>query len=252
MQRPYLFILLFLSCSTPPAQKKTAILADTTTGLSKDKAGRSGYHTTQDSVLIYAGPDDTFELSKKEFNDVVDNHPELYSKDVGDPDATYALSNAEKQPVFNSEAGQDEYYLLYAYFLKQKNGIAKYAAQRRKLIAIYATLNTIYGFLNYGGTYYGHQGSRIMGYAEYSIYLFSWSKDYYQRSYDITKQKAHYIAGLRQLVLDEEKIDNNTLPGKEKEERRRELYKEINTLNNLITDYFYLRRAQSFEHEHYF
>ena len=76
-----------------------------------------------------------------------------------------------------------------------------------------------------------------MGYAEYSIYLLREEKEYYQRSYDITKQKAYYIAGLKQLSVDEGKTDCTT---------------QINTLNNLITDYFYLRMAQKFEHEHYF
>ncbi len=140
---------------------------------------------------------------------------------------------------------------MYAYFLKQKNGIAKYSVRRKKLLEIYDTLNSLFGNLNYGGTYFGHQYSRIEGYAEFSVYWFRHYEDYFDKTYNITKQKQFYIAGLKQLIIDEVGIDNNLISENEKSKRRKELFKLVENLNKEITDNFYLRMAQSFQSNHY-
>src|SRR5439155_10350432 len=116
-----------------------------------------------------------------------------------------------------------------------KNGIDKYAERRKKLISIYSNINSLFGYFEYGGTYFGHQYSRILGYAEYSIYLYSQSKDHFEKTYDIAKQKEFYIEFLRQLIGDESKIDNKTL-GQKKIERNKELNKIVDDLDKLITD----------------
>ncbi|MBL0153394.1 MAG: hypothetical protein IPP93_07885 [Chitinophagaceae bacterium] len=59
----------------------------------------------------------------------------------------------------------------------------------------------------YGGTYFTHQWGRILGYAEYSVYLLPKKASDIRKSYDITKQKELYIKSLRQLIDDESKID---------------------------------------------
>ncbi len=238
-----------------------AIFKDTTILLPKSKGERARYHTTKDTVYIYSESKDTLKYSKEEFNDIIDNFPELYSGNVTNPDTTFANSKVWVDLVdsignkthlsFSSESGQDEYYVLYAYFLKHKNGIKKYSARRKKLIELYNTLNSLFNQLNYGGTYFGHQYSRIEGYTEFSIYWFASYEDYFDRPYDITKQREYYIGGLKQLILDEEKIDYNTIGKKEKEERRKELFKKVDNLDKLITDNFYLRMAQSFQSDHY-
>ena len=139
---------------------------------------------------------------------------------------------------------------LKKYFLKQKNGVKEFAQQRQKLIDIYSNINSLFGHFEYGGTYFGHQSSRILGYAEYSIYLLPKNNDNISKTYDITKQKELYIKSLRQLIEDENKIDFNTL-GQEKIERTKKLNKIVDELDKLITDNFYLRRAQEFQYGHY-
>ena len=76
------------------------------------------------------------------------------------------------------------------------------------------------------------------------------SKDDFNKSYAITKQKELYIKSLRQLIKDESTIDFITL-GKDKEIRNKELNEIVDKLEELITDNFYLRRAQEFQHSHY-
>lgn len=91
---------------------------------------------------------------------------------------------------------------------------------------------------------------RILGYAEYSIYLFPKEKNELEKTYDITKQKKLYIKSLRQLIEDESKIDFETL-GQEKIIRNKELNTIVDELEKLITDNFYLRRAQEFQYRYY-
>lgn len=139
---------------------------------------------------------------------------------------------------------------MYAYFLKQRNGVTEFAQQRQKLIDIYSNINSLFGHFEYGGTYFGHQSSRILGYAEYSIYLLPKTKDDISKTYNITTQKELYVKSLRQLIEDESKIDFNTL-GQEKIERTKKLNKIVDELDKLITDNFYLRRAQEFHYGYY-
>ncbi|MGN6533860.1 MAG: hypothetical protein ACTHK0_19115 [Ginsengibacter sp.] len=218
------------------------------------KIDNSKYYTKQDTITIIATEiGDTLKYSKGKFNHIIDNHPEFFEafKQYGyppDPDQAYHCNSDEEE--FGSEVGQDTYYELYAYFLKQKNGIQKYAQQRKKLIDIYSNINSLFGHFQYGGTYFGHQSRRILGYAEYSIYLLPKKKEEIEKTYDVSKQKELYIKSLRQLIDDESKIDFNTL-GHDKIERNNELNKIVDDLNRLITDNFYLRRAQEFQYEHY-
>ena len=212
------------------------------------KTDNSKYYATTDTLEISTETVGTFKYGKDEFNQIVDNHPELFTNYWEDPDKKHSCNGGSKE--FGSEVGQDDYYVLYAFFLKQKNGIDKYAKQRKKLIDIYTNVNSLFQRFQYGGTYFGHQYPRILGYAEYSVYLYSEQIDNFEKTYDITKQKELYIKSLRQLIDDESKIDNETL-GKEKIERNKELNKTVDDLNKLITDNFYLRRTQEFHYVHY-
>ena len=149
---------------------------------------------------------------------------------------------------FGSEAGQDNYYILYAYFLKQKNGILKFTDRRKTLIEIYGLENSIFSHLNHGGTYFSHQYPRIEGYAEFAIYWYRHFEDYYDRPYNIDKQKKFYIEGLKQLIADEINFDEST---ELKEKEKEKLFVKVNKLNKLIKDNFYLRMAQSFKANYY-
>jgi hypothetical protein len=263
----YISTFIIWGCTQRQTNDKKTTASDTSKGLTKseielpqNKQDRIKYHTDKDTVYISTESKDTIMYSKEEFNDIIDNFPELTSLNTQNPDTAYASkiwvdlidnSGKKKHLSFNSEAGQDEYYILYAYFLKHKNGIEKYSVRRKKLLKIYNTLNGLFATLNYGGTYFGHQYSRIEGYAEYSVYWFRHYEDYFDRPYDISKQKEFYLAGLKQLIIDEVRIDNNLIKENEKAERRKDLFKRVDDLDKEITDNFYLRMAQSFQSDYY-
>lgn len=243
-----ILVLSVLSCNS-----KTGNGADdsSTDGLRNsvvNQAERTKYYTQKDTLLVSTEVGDPLRFSKAEFNQIVDNHPELYSKFHHSAD--YLYYQYGNTGDFRSEAGQDSYYVLYAYFLKQKNGIETYMSQRNALVAIYSNINDLFAHFQYGGTFFGHQTLRILGYAEYSVYLYSIKNDKFEKTYNIATQKTLYIKSLRQMVADESNMDFETL-GEEKVKRTKMMNQIIDKLDSLITDVFYLRRAQAFQYEHY-
>jgi hypothetical protein len=249
--RPLFIILVLLgfSCNSQTKKNDRDANGDSIQKVSAiKKKGNSKYYTTIDTLLIATETGDTLKFSAKNFNKIVDEHPELYEDLTYNPDYVYH-ANMDNDD-FGSEQGQDVYYVLYAYFLKQQNGVEKFAEQRKKLISIYSNLNSLFRHFQYGGTFFGHQRLRILGYAEYSIFLYPKSKNDFEKTYDITKQKELYIKSLRQLIRDESTIDFETR-GNEKIERTKKLNKIVDELDNLITDIFYLRRAQAFHYDNY-
>ena len=235
-----------VSCINQSKQVGKTTISNTDT--KTPKVDNSKYYTQQDTILITTEIGDTLKYARADFNNIVDKHSEFFEEYPENPDQTYFNDNGKED--FGSEVGQDNYYALYAFFLKQKNGVNEFAQQRQKLIDIYSNINSLFGHFEYGGTYFGHQSRRILGHAEYSIYLLPKNKDDISKTYDIKKQKELYIKSLRQLIEDESKIDFNSL-GREKIERTKKLNKIAEELDKLITDNFYLRRAQEFQYVHY-
>ena len=241
-----IFIILLLSCNRQDSQPRGLAVTDT---IRQDQGNidRSKYYVTLDTLVISDEAGDTLRFSKEDFNQIVDKHPELYQEFISNPDYLYHCYGEGTD--FGSEVGQDTYFALYAYFLKQRNGVEKYSIQRANLIQIYQKINLLFSFFQYGGTYFGHQQKRIVGYAEYSVYLYS-KGGTFEEIYDIRRQKELYISSLQQLIKDESSIDMNSV-GIAKDERVKELNTIVKDLDQLIKDIFYLRRAQAFQHENY-
>lgn len=242
--------------------KGTDTVATVIKQLSSHSTIDSTLYTDKDSIVMVAEDRDTMVFSKEEFNDIVSAYPELYSEWPQDPDITYSnrwvLKKGEdttgwrSRVSLGSEAGQDTYYMLYAWFLqKEKTGEQKFAVRRSNLIKIFTAINSLFGHIQYGGTYFGHQYKRILGYAEYDIYWYCAREDHFERDYNIEKQKAIYLASLRQLIEDEVRIDPYQFTPKKKKKRTKELLQIVDELQPLITDRFYLKCAQEFQYSHY-
>ncbi|MCS4303489.1 hypothetical protein [Chryseobacterium sp. BIGb0232] len=214
------------------------------------RSANSKYYTKLDTVRITTETGDNFKYSKKNFNELIDKHPEFFYDFPENPDKFYFCFG--NNAGFGSEAGQDYYYTLYTYFLKQRNGIEKYKEQRRTFIRIFSNINSIFGYIAYGGTYFGHQKKRIPAYAEYLIFLFSLDQEKAnsQDRYDISKQKKLYIQSLRQIIEEENKIDFETA-GQEKTDRIKKMNALVNEMDHLITNSYYLHYAQHFHYQYY-
>ncbi|WP_295798240.1 hypothetical protein [Mucilaginibacter sp.] len=216
----------------------------------------------KDSINISADPEMPIFYKTSELKDFIRHRPELISEYTEEPSIEYArkrlspdelderAGKTEPDYSFSSEVGQDDYYSLYAYFLRFRNGDKPFATQRIKLIKLYGNINSIFEKLN-GGTYFGHQETRILGDAEYAVSLYPKNKDdYYVKTYNIAAQKRLYIGALKQRI-DDELSANTDIPGKDKPATKVRLYKTVNDIDGLITEYFYLTMAQQFQHTNY-
>lgn len=243
----FILALCVLESSCTPRAKSN--LGDTVVAKPID----SSFFTKADSIFIRWPGLDTLAYSKDDFNDIVANFPELYSSDPMDPDLTYYRMTGSYQgdgPSFSSEAGQDEYYRLYAYFLQKKDTVLRLRGYRDTVGRIFASINSLFAQLNHGGTYYGHQEERITGYTEYTVYLFSRNTADYQKGYPIQAQKTRFIDLLQQQIADEISVDTELSPH-EKAARKRALLDIVGKMDGLITCYFYLTKARAFLYEHY-
>lgn len=219
----------------------------------KEKTGSAESEHTQplitnnDSVKIII---DSFSLvyTKQEFQLITDSFPQLKGIDgiVEHPDSAY-----RKYPVyaggytFGSEAGQDEFYLLYAHFLRATNS-NKNKEERGNLIKIYWALNEIYGELNRGGTYFGHVYYRIVGYVEYEIYCLSQDNED-NISSDFVKQKEKFISSIKKEI--DKGIKELETYGTNIDKAQLQEY--VKELNNMLTNEFYLSKAVNFKMKYY-
>lgn len=247
MSTALLFSLTFLSCQKQKINQRITLPIDTAV-----------VKAVEDSTakVIISVNEEQFEFTKNQFELLQLFFNKLNKDYFVTPDIAYVKSQQcnfddfkELKQDFSSEAGQDYFYIMYAYFLQQKNGIKSHETLRKKLLNIFRTINDLNGQLQYGGTYFGHQHSRIHGYVEYAVYK-SIDNDSYHKEYDIGKQKNMFLQLLRQQVLDEERFDYETV-GDGKIKRRNELMKMIDDLDGSINTFYDLRLAQEFQYFHY-
>jgi len=176
----------------------------------------------------------------------------MQSKKIMPPDA--ALQNFvalddynDIQIYFTSEVGQDDFYMLYAYFLQQVNGVEKYSKERHALFSAFRILNKLRWYYEYGGTYFGHMHDRIYGYAEFSITTID--KDLSNNT-NIDKEKNTFLSDLKKVYIQNLKEDGNTLL-KDKPKREKEMVKMIDEMGAYITNAYQLKEVKQFYADHY-
>ncbi|WP_367209948.1 hypothetical protein [Sphingobacterium sp. R2] len=203
--------------------------------------------STDSLIVLYFRTNDSLVYSREDFDTILSNHPEFLFKETFDPTWSYHLQHDME---FNSEAGQDNYCMLYSYFLTQVNGEQKYATQRKRLVQLFSKINELFALIEQGGSYFGHQHKRLLAEVEYSIFLMPKDKSEFRKTYAINKQRQLYIQGLRQLVADET-ANNNGIEPQRKLSQIKRLNKVIDDINQLIPDNFSLKRAQYFQSNYY-
>jgi len=160
-----------------------------------------------------------FSLSKAEFNHIVGKLPELYQFPPRTPYETYENSplfgdstyfEDEQLRYYRSEGGQDQYYLLYTYFLKMKNGAHKFAEQRNKLIEIGYVLNYLNSYFSGGGTMYIHSYRRILANIEFMIYQLSENDSSFNVTINFENEKEKMLNSIKAKILEcnENEIDS--------------------------------------------
>ena len=262
--------LLLLTACKPFASDKAASVAAKPATLSQSadttRAEAFEFLETEpqendDTVLIISPLNDTQYYSPRALDIITQQFPML-NQDIPDaPEIAYARSGYFKsftgtdgKPTrisFSSELGHDEFCLLYAHFLRLRYSDKAFPQARQKLTRIFLTLNTLFSTLSYGGTYYGHQSSRLAAEAEYGSYLLNkYPKDMLP-TWNFTRQKTLYLELLRQQIADELAQDKETTAAHDRKGREQTLNGYVNTLDKLITDGFLLKEVQRFQYAFY-
>jgi len=197
-----------------------SIIALKCTSQSKYKIDKTFY--TKENIILIADieTDGKFNLSKTDFNYIVDKFPELYQYPPQAPYETYINSpmlnsdscfNDENLRYYTCEGGQDKYYLLYAYFLKKKNGIQKFEDQRYKLITIRQTINYFNSYFFDGGTMFSHAHRRILADVEFEIYQHPNSDTSFNLSNNYVEKKKIKLDSIKKLILECEKEEIDSI-----------------------------------------
>ena len=244
----YVLTLVVFACSVPSKDSKTLVNQTIEETNNESNSNFKQSNIEDDTLLIFPDIDDTLLYSKNDFQIIIEKHPEFFEEYIGHPDQLYY--NHHEFEYFSSEVGQDNFYMIYAYFLREKVE-GKFSKKRKQLIEIYRNINRLHSRIQYSGTYFGHQYYRICGYAEYDLYYHSLDEEF-EKTYNISKQKKLYIKSLRQLIEDEMEIDFEVQSDHKKiVERRKSLNEIVDKIERSITDIFFLRKAQAFHYKHY-
>jgi len=254
-----IFLFFLLSCKNFNKQEREANISKSISSSKIKNPKNNSDNLLADKVIQIYGGNDTIRFSRKRLNLAYKLIPEFSDEIVKSPDDAYssrpkpliAKNDEEKDFLnFGCEVCQDDYMLMYAYFLKQKNLGNGAERDRKFFISIYRLINSIYSELRRGGAFFGHQYYRIYAYAEYSVYLQTYYGKDYENSYSVLPQKAFFIGSLKQLIDEDEKY-NMDVNKSEKQSRKVSLFKKVNQLNSLITNHFYLKEAQKFNYSQY-
>jgi hypothetical protein len=252
-------ILIIFSCrnaSENTLEKKSVDSASVAEKKSDSTIARDMY-----TILIVPEQGDTLHYTKEELTALKKRFPGINTNLVSHPDTLFLKEKffkykdskeRTKTISFSCEVCKDGFYETYAYFLKSKNGDKKYDFQRKKLIEIFRCINEVYDDLRHGGTYFGHQYHRILGYAEYAVYKYDKDRKKYIINLQFNERKKLYIAFFRKGIFDE--INNNNgdgMTGDDKVKLQKHLFKIVDKLDKLITDYFYLNNARQFQYSKY-
>lgn len=253
--------LLFLLLFSPFLMYAQQLVSSTARiAIALNTAELQSFSKKNDSVLVYEDEEGKVFYKTAALKQLLKTYPVLgNTTSIYPPDKAYAIVEkqaslkAGKNHDFGCEVCRDDFYELYAYFLKQHNGTKKYQLKRDTLLKLFRNINFIAGKLAQGGTYFGHQYRRIAGYAEYAVYVETTHQFYHNKAntpaYQV-KQKQLYISSLKRLINDE-LTANNDYSEKDKLLVKKQLFETVNQIDRLITNYFYLKATQQFQYANY-
>lgn len=194
-----------------------------------------------DSIVLLQTDENTIYIKQNDLNDIISKHPEFLDIGYSSPDILYNVNPID----FESEVGQDDYFLFYAYFLKEKHQTKKDNINRKKFIEIYNSLNRIFSLIDNGGTGFAHLYMRLYGYAEFSLLNYNHNVQFNEVSVNYSEQKKFFIESLKLIAFN--RLENEwNYTKKEKQQIKNEIKQLITKINNQITDSYLLNETQKF------
>ena len=236
-------VLIFFYFSSAYAQKNSNI--DTKQHL----IDVSNLRYINDTIWVPIEDDDTIPWTRVEFRDIMVKHPELIDDTIEDPDLTYKKGLLSDRN-FESETGEDEYFLLYSFFLRRVNKSDTLMQFRENTVAVYHLANAIFQRLSGGGTAYGHLYLRSYAYADYALYAYAHQKNAATLTNDFEKERSEFFLRLERRIQDHLLDNRGSYDDEGFAERNKGINNDLNQLKNLISDSYYLRMAEEFINNH--
>ncbi|MCX6148682.1 MAG: hypothetical protein NTW25_15730 [Candidatus Kapabacteria bacterium] len=141
--------------------------------------------TADDTIIVTlnGGAYGKIQKYKGNIKRILDSYPEFNFINIVDPDSTYnhrgegsnieyhslGVINQLDDAFWDGESGKDEYYFLYAYFLRKKINKPEYERYRKLSIENITNAIDIDDIINGAGTGSGHENNRAVAHIEYSI-----------------------------------------------------------------------------------
>ncbi|WP_157607728.1 hypothetical protein [Runella limosa] len=160
-------------------------------------------YTQQDTVRISP----YYCYDREIFNHIVDGFPNLYQYPPLHPDSAFAIKSyteyfdktGEKQCIdFGVTAHSDDFYALYADFLRQKNKTDE--AKRRQLQGNFEALVQIYRLITFRSQMQGYIEGKTPAMVQYSLYLWHQRKTTDSKGFE--QRKEAYLNHLNELKND--------------------------------------------------
>jgi len=253
MQKLIFLLILIIGLSCQERVVKNKASERTLKNLSENESISKNDTTNLDDTTLIFNDVDTIWISKTDLHLIESEFPEITSQfQILHPDIAYLKSikdidSNQKGNFFNenfsSLAGQDYYYAIYTYFLKNENRFIKYQNERNTLKNLFLLLNDFMSIKAGGGSYYAHRSARIQAYVEFEV-LKLYSTSHFLNQLDLKKKK-DFIQMLKIKEKDDEGIDY-VFVGLTKQEIQEELEKIISNIDKLITNDFYLNKCLDF------
>lgn len=161
-----------------------------------------------DKVTIDIGNGYPFEITELKYNQIKKDHPEFFSKKIESPEILWRkFSEKQNDP---SLTNKDSYFVYYAHFFQLKNVNPHHISARKKAIQNYLIINDIGRGLKQGGTYFGHEVTRIPAFAEFNLLEILEGKveDVSKNEFDYRKMKI--IGSIKYQIQNREPLEYGT------------------------------------------
>ncbi|MFY7652701.1 MAG: hypothetical protein ACOVQE_08345 [Chitinophagaceae bacterium] len=181
---------------------------------------------TKDSVYVVGKSSGyTTGYTQKEYKEIRKYFTSLFAADVKDPgdcyDSYFKLNEAETNKIASVNfGGDDNYYVLYAHFLKQQQTSYNIKLYRSHLLGALSALNNLYASMARGGSFFSHLQIQTDAMVEFAL-----NKRFKNLAYPPTNQTADFLKekqaykALLEQKMQEKKSDKDFWMGFSKKQK---------------------------------
>lgn len=199
------------------------------------------YHTDKDTVYIRGYEDYMEPIAKKEYNDIVDGHPEFFQEKVVNPYDTFYKISDKSLPAMSV----NWYFYLYAHFLEQRYDSEKYKEESKKIHSLYNIKIGLFFPAGASGSWHTQAKSRKDALVAFNLYELSKYGMTLRSEEEFKKEKKEYMdktwESLEEYAADQFGVSDLIESGVYDFDKLYKNEKEaVEALDRIITNSYYL------------